>query len=115
MGLDNYAARSPDGDLTDADLKAFEAADIHLGQGSHGFRGKLYEGLITDVTGVSLYEEWIPPEMVRQMWVALERCDPEEVTKDRFYQASSTPSAVIELRKFFRVCAERNLGLVSSW
>lgn len=115
MGLDNRAARSPDGDLTEEDLAAFEAADIHLGQGPDGFRGKLYQDLISDVTGVSLYDAWIPPDMVRQMWVALERCDPEEVTKDRIYDASSTPSAVTELRKFFRVCVERNLGLISSW
>lgn len=115
MGLDNYAGRSPSGALTDEDLAAFEAADIHLGQGPDGLRGKLYQDLISDVTGVSLYEEWIPPEMVRQMWVALEQCDPDEVTKDRFYSASSSPSAVTELRKFFLVCVERNLGLISSW
>ena len=115
MGLDNYAARSPRGDLTDEDLAAFKAADIHLGQGPNGFRGKLYQDLISDVTGVSLYEQWISPEVVRQMWVALERCNPEEVTKDRFYDASSTPFAVTELRRFFRVCVERNLGLISSW
>lgn len=115
MGLDNYAARSPDGGLTEEDLAAFEAADIHLGQGANGFRGKLYKDLISDVTGVSLYEEWIPPEMVRQMWVALEQCDPEEVTKDRFYSASGSSYAVDELRKFFRVCVERNLGITSSW
>lgn len=116
MGLDNHAARSPNGDLAEEDLRAFEEADIHLGQGPDGFRGKLYQELIFNVTGVSLYEDWIPPEVVRQMWEALERCDPEEVTKNTsFYEASNTPSAVIELRKFFRVCVERNLGLVSSW
>ena len=116
MGLDNYASTSPDLDLTDEDLKAFEAADIHLGQGPDGFRGKLYQELISNIAGVSLYDDWIPPEVVRQMWVALERCDPEEVTKDiKVYKDSNSPFAVGELRKFFRVCVERNLGLVSSW
>lgn len=102
--------------MTEEDLKAFEEADIHLGQGHGGFRGKLYQELIFNVTGVSLYEDWIPPEVVRQMWEALERCDPEEVTKKiEVYNDSNTPFAVGELRKSFRVCVERNLGLVSSW
>ncbi len=116
MGLDNYAAKSPDGGLTDEDLAAFEAADIHLGASADGFRGKLYDELISNVTGVSLYERWITPEVVRQMWVALERCDPEEVTKDiNVYKDTNTPSTVEEFRKFFRVCVERNLGLIASW
>jgi len=116
VGLDNYASTSPDLDLTDEDRKAFEAANIHLGQGDGGFRGKLYQELILNVTGVSLYQDWIPPEVVRGMCEALERCDPEEVTKDmKVYKDSNSPFAVGELRKFFRVCVERNLGLVSSW
>jgi len=117
MGLDNYAARSPDLDLTEEDLKAFEEADIHLCDGGgRGFRGKVYHELIFNVTGVCLYDEWMPPEVVRQMWVALERCDPEEVTKNiKVYKDSNTPFAVAELRRFFGVCVERNLGLVSSW
>lgn len=116
MGLDNYASRSPGLDLTEEDRKAFEEADIHLGQGDGGFRGKLYQELILNVTGVSLYQDWIPPEVVRGMCEALERCDPEEATKrTSFYEAGRMPSSVSELRKFFRVCVERNLGLVSSW
>jgi hypothetical protein len=116
MGLDSYAARAPNGDLTAEDITAFEEADVQLGQGTAGFRGKLYDELIYNVTGVSVYQGWLPPEVVRQMWVALERCDPEEVTKEiEAYKESITPFDVAELRKFFRVCAEHNLGIRGSW
>ena len=114
MGLDNYASRTPELELTTEDEAAFEAADIHLADGPDGFRGKIYQDLITGITGVSLYEDWIPPEVVRQMWMDLERCDPEEAVKDQsFYDHG--PEVILELRKFFRVCVERNLGIVSSW
>jgi hypothetical protein len=114
MGLDNYASRTPELELTEEDEAAFEAADIHLAEGPSGFRGKIYQDLITGITGVSMYEHWIPPEVVRQMWMALERCDPEEVVKDQSFY-NHDPEVVLELRKFFRVCVERNLGIVASW
>ena len=116
MGLDNYAARDPSGELTLEDVTAFEEADIQLGQGAWGFRGKIYDELIYNVTGVSLYQGWLPPEVVRQMWVALERCDPEQVAKEtKAYKESITPFDVTELQKFFRVCAVHNLGIRGSW
>ena len=116
MGLDSYAARAPNGDLTAEDIIAFEEADVQLGQGPAGFRGKLYDELIFNVTGVSVYQGWLPPGVVRQMWVALERCDPEQATKElEAYKQSITSFDVAELRKFFRVCAERNLGIRGSW
>jgi hypothetical protein len=37
------------------------------------FRGKWYDPLVAHVTGVSLYQEWIPPETVREMSAALNR------------------------------------------
>lgn len=123
MGLDTYAARSPSRDLTDEDLEAFEAAKPELcggieSGGYESFRGKVYADLVENMTGVSLYQEWIPPETVQEMSEALEQCDPEEVIHEftseyRWYAPS--PSEVIELRKFFRICHERNLGLVGWW
>ncbi len=41
------------------------------------FRGKGYVYAVHRVTGVSLYEEWIPSETVRAMAEAFERRDPE--------------------------------------
>lgn len=120
MGLDTYAARMPDEELSDNDIEAFEKADIHLCGGvvsgaAGSFRGKVYSGLISRITGVSLYQEWIPPAVVRKMWQALDQCDPEEFTEDAARPEFSNLATIIELRKFFRVCSERRLGLVGWW
>lgn len=120
MGLDTFAARTPDGKLTKEDMGAFEKADIHLYGGvfsgsAPSFRGKLYDGVIHDITGISLYQEWIPPDEVKKMCEALELCDPEEIIKDAKYTNVVTSAAITELRKFFRVCAQRGLGLVGWW
>lgn len=40
--------------------------------GNSSFRGKVYEQLIISVTGVSLYQELIPAETVKQMAESLE-------------------------------------------
>jgi hypothetical protein len=121
VGLDTYAARTQRGSLTRADLEAFEEAEIELCGGIHSggwdsFRGKVYDPVVEHVTGVSLYADWIPPETVRRMARAFERCDPERVareTEQLVYQAS--PAEIVGLRKFFEICAERGLGLVGWW
>jgi hypothetical protein len=115
MGLDTYASRSPeDIYLTEEDQKAFAEANIELcggiysGGGNDGsFRGKVYATAILEITGQGLYQEWIPPGTVREMYAALQACDPQEDTWDRV-----TPQEILELRKFFKVCSERGLGLI---
>jgi hypothetical protein len=113
MGLDNYAKRSPEEDLTAEDEQAFQAAGISLCDGPSGFRGKLYADIVERVTGISLYTGWLAPEIIRKMYIALERCDPVKAVRGSAYQHD--PEVVLELRKFFRVCVERNLGITSSW
>jgi len=67
--------------------------------------------LVQDITGESLYQEWIPPGRVKKMYEDLMKCDPKEVLKGQ-YVYNLNESSIINLRKFFKVCAERNLGLV---
>jgi len=116
MGLDTFASCAPGNVvLSDEDEGAFDAAGLELCGGMHSgdggsFRGKVYAELILDVTGVSLYEEWIPPEVVREMAAALEACDPEAVA-----EPGTPPGAVRDIARFFRVCADRGLGLVGWW
>jgi hypothetical protein len=136
MGLDNYALRGPDREfhngelgfcndkefevmgfeaLTDDDIEAFKQADIQLCggvlSGAEGsFRGKVYVLLVLDITNESLYQEWIPPKRVKKMYEALMNCDPKTAVQ-RDYVYAVKESTIINLRKFFRVCAERNLGL----
>lgn len=118
MGLDTYASRSPDEIvLTDEDFQAFADANIELccgifsGDGNDGsFRGKVYVMLLLEITDENLAQEWIPPETVRHMYESLMACDPDEAI-----QASDSRNTVFEilaLRKFFKVCSERGLGLI---
>jgi hypothetical protein len=117
MGLDTFAAYTPeDVELSEEDLQAFADADISLcggifsGDGCDGsFRGKVYAELILEVTGQSLYAEWIPPETVKEMYDTLMAVDPEEAAA---WGSRNVAQDVLELRKFFKVCSERGLGLV---
>lgn len=113
MGLDTYASRGPELGLTDEDVEAFRGADVVLCEchGDTSFRGKLYVGVVSDVTGVALAEGWIPPEVVRRMAAALETCDPVEAART---ETQVSAGDVVELGRFLRLCADRGLGLVSS-
>jgi len=141
MGLDTYASRiavnffDPDLDAdavdedfgcTEEDLAALRRAEEECERwdgaclfGGNYVRGKLYTYLIEHITGQSLYQPWIPPEVVWKMAEALDGCDPAEAI--RTYRATDPPyaewdvSVVRQLRQFFRVCAKRGLGLVGSW
>ena len=65
------------------------------------------------VAGASLFAEWIPPEEVHDIAAAFERCDPGRVAEESMddpYPISETE--VFELDRFFRLCAERGLGLI---
>ena len=119
MGLDTYAARSADGDLRGEDEQAFDKAALQLCGGLHSgsggsFRGKVYADVVEHVSGVSLYEEWIPPDTVREMAEAFDLCDPKAVQSEMAGRVYATSAhEVYELRRFFRICADRGLGLVS--
>jgi hypothetical protein len=123
MGLDVYAVRSPELGLSEEDERAFDEAEIELCGGifsgdNGSFRGKVYDMLILDLTGVSLYQEWIPPETVREMAEALRRVDPEIFVKELagHYSWEHYSAHTIEhLQKYFEVCARRGLGLGGSW
>ncbi len=114
MGLDTYAQRSPDEDPSPEDREAFRSADVALCecQGDTSFRGKIYVSLVLEATGVGLTQEWIPPEVVRRMAASLESIDPVAAVVG---EPRVEPWEVLELRRFFRLCAERDLGLVGSW
>ncbi|MGD2155116.1 MAG: hypothetical protein PVG79_17760 [Gemmatimonadales bacterium] len=120
MGLDVFAQRGPQQDLTKEDEEAFEAAEIELCGGllsgpTDSFRGKVYAGLVEAITGESLYQEWIPPERVKAMHEALVRCEPQQFAAVHDERFGDVEEAVANLRKFFGVCAEQGLGLVGWW
>ena len=118
MGLDTFAAHTPDDiELTEADIQAFKDADITLcwgiltSDGSEGsFRGKVYESIIREITGVSLYQEWIPPETVQEMYEAIKAYELSKWEDEEIDPKDSEPS---DLCKFFKVCSKRGLCLVA--
>lgn len=118
MGLDLFASRRPDEIvLTNDDYAAFRQADINLCGGMYSdggpdgsFRGKVYQILIGEITGVFPTSEWIPPETVKNMYQKMLEFDPEKVGDE--VGKYNAPGDVIQLRKFFRVCSERDLGLL---
>ena len=117
MGLDTFAAHTPDDiELTEEDIQAFRNAEITLcwgiftSDGSEGsFRGKVYEPVVRRITGVSLYQEWIPPEIVREMYHAFRAYEHSKWKNEDIKPEDIEHS---DLCKFFKVCSERNLGLV---
>lgn len=118
MGLDTYASRSSDKIvLTEDDIQAFADAQITLcgglfsGDGNDGsFRGKVYVMLVLEITDEYLAQNWIPPETVRKMYASLLACDPKEAIRQ--HDVDNTADEILELRKFFKVCSERGLGLI---
>jgi hypothetical protein len=120
MGLDTFAAPSPDGELSEDDKAAFAAADVQLCGGiwsgdAGSFRGKVYAELVEQVTGESLYRTWIPPETVRAMATSFAACDPDAVRDGLGAADAPTAAEIRSLGEFFAVCAERGLGLVGWW
>lgn len=120
MGLDVYAQRGPEEDLTEEDERAFEAAEIVLCAGilsgaPWSFRGKVYASLVSEITGESLYQEWIPPERVKRMHEALVSCDPRDFGDVHHFGPDDVEAAVANLRKFMAVCVQRGLGLLGWW
>lgn len=142
MGLDTYAARIPvdffDPDLDETavdewfgctwrDRLALRRLEKRRERANGGwclftgnyFRGGIYDDLVRYVTGVSLSQTWIPPDTLAEMAEAFERRDPEAIirgyrrSKQRIRDRSTVE--VADLAAFFRLCADRGLGLVGSW
>jgi hypothetical protein len=121
MGLDNFISRSPDDVvLTPADELAFAESGIELcggvySDGVTSFRGKVYAIFVSEVTGESLYQEWLPPETVAEMAGKLAECDPdgarEQLDLDEDFVPS--PGEIRYLQRLFRLCAERGLGIIA--
>lgn len=126
MGLDTLVSRSPDDVvLTDEDTATFEASGIGLcgGMGSDGvtsIRGKVYAELVLEVTGISLYQEWIGPEDVAKLSRALDARSAEDLARcwdglDGHGGPAHSSQETAGLKTFFDICAERGLGLIGWW
>lgn len=121
MGLDNFASRARDDVvLTEADEEAFVSADLRLAGGifscdGGSFRGKLYWDVVYEATGESLLDEWLPPATVVAMADALSRHTPAELVDLHDETGAIRPTTedqMVDLQRFFAICAERGLGII---
>ncbi len=124
MGLDSFASREPDDlVLTEDDEKTFEGTGIELCGGilsgdDSSFRGKVCSTLVEEVTNESLYNERLPPETVKKMAETLSKHTPAELAGINLSVNAyddRTEKEMAGLQKFFRVCAERGLGIIGWW
>jgi len=121
MGLDNIISRTPEEiTLSPEDKRALTESGISLCGGMSSdritsFRGKIYSMFVGEITGVSLYQEWIPPETLAEMAGALAKVDPETIGAqlDLGEYLTPSPGEIFELRQLFRLCADRGLGLIA--
>jgi hypothetical protein len=122
MGLDNFISRTPDEVvLTPEDERALVEASIALCGGMYSdgvtsFRGKVYAMFVTEVTGESLFQDWLPAEKVAEMADKLATCEPDTVreTLDLNEDFVPSPGEIRDLQKLFRICADRGLGIIAS-
>lgn len=105
MGLDTLAALSPKGEKLPLAIED----DFKLHCGSSYLRGKKYHKLVWQITGVSLYEDWIEPVTVDDMYQAIIQ---------RKAELEKTPTlpeycqlGVVE--RFLKLCSRHHLGLVA--
>jgi len=127
MGLDTYASRTPDDtSLTDEDKAAFEASGIDLcggiwSDGQASIRGKVYDPLVLEVSGLSLYQEWVEPDDVGAIAAALGAHTPEVLARMwdeldwRAPEGGHSSAETADLQAFFHLCASRGLGLIGWW
>jgi hypothetical protein len=122
LGLDNFVSRSS-GEvvLTPEDERAIGESDVSLcggmcGDGVTSFRSKVHELFRGGGNGrVALCQEWLPPETVVEMADKVDACDPDTARERLDLDADFMPSPgeIRDLRRLFRVCADRGLGIIA--
>lgn len=113
MGLDNAWVREG----TAEGLKLHFEPELHLtggmysGHGNGSFRGKVYEHIVLELTGQSLYQQRIPAGVVRQMAEKIAEVDPQWAT-DRWRMRAGE---FADLQRMFLAYAEAGADLIGWW
>ena len=88
---------------------------LFSGNGSGpSFRGKIYNEVIEEITGVSLYQEVIPTDTVKGMADALGLLMAAGVNTRKCKKMGITEEELQSLAKWFKVVAAHD-GLVTGW
>lgn len=100
------------------------------------FRGKAYDNVVKKISGASLYDD-LEPKLLNHIYKKFNEFN--ELARERFqydglnqiYESHGyliedwidafsnmyipKPSEIVDLEKFFKICAENNLGLYASY
>ncbi len=122
MGLDVFVKPAVGKRPSAEDVAAFAAlGDLPLAgwlaeDGFIVFRGKVYEDFVFRVCGISLYQEWIPPQEVSQMAQALEALDyGGELVQEVLLATRVSEQEARALSQVLNLCTRRCLGLHGDW
>ena len=85
MGLDNFWRKDEDTEGY-VDIDGGVCGGLLSGNGDSSFRGKVYNNIVVNVTGVSLYEDRIEPETIKTMNEAIQACDHETARQYATYE-----------------------------
>lgn len=112
MGLDNYWKKNEsDNGVIDGDFKI--CGGICSGNGNDSFRGKVYNNIVSEITGVSLYDEKIPNDIICQMNEKIQNCDYETAQSFASYELSKDEWA--DFQKMWDSHTKAGHYLISWW
>lgn len=110
MGLDSFWKHPVEGTPDpEFDPPLALCGGMFSGNGRGSFRGKVYAEVIKDITGVSLYQEHIPNEAVREMAKALEEWTDGQ---DADYEDEE---GLFDLSRMFNAYANAGFELIGWW
>ncbi len=117
MGLDTFVDTNDEkilNEFNNANLKLCGGLFSSNGQGS--FRGKVYDDIVQDITGVTLYREQIGVDtlyVMRNKMVEFQNKTPKrefyKYLRDHFITKREYDDLII----FFTICIRNNVGIVA--
>ena len=110
MGLDSYWKDSKTGEVVHLGKDYKLCGGLMSGHGDGSFRGKVYDSLVEEITGVSLYSERIPNATVKEMASKLAAANTEELEGFEI-----TPEEFKNLVQMFQDYAEAGCDLSGWW
>lgn len=112
MGLDNYWKQNDGND-------GFVAGEFNVcggicsGNGNDSFRGKVYNSIVENVTGVSLYNDKIPSDKIHEMNQKIQNCSLETAKEHSSYDIGKEEWD--NFKKMWDAHTKANHYLVSWW
>ena len=112
MGLDNFWKKDQ-GETAKIEEAEGVCAGMFTDHGQTSFRGKLYADLVEQATGVSLYQEEIPSEVILKMADDLDTFDIQEYDGEPGFDIDDKEFQ--SLKKMFRLHADAGHYLIGWW